>query len=826
MKQLLATFLFLLFCAVQAHGQILFAPGLEDINYKTPREYTIGDITISGVENLDNNVIVLLSGLRVGDVISVPGEEIANAIISLWKQDLFEDIVITATKIEGNDIYLDIYLKELPRLSKYSIRGVKKSQVDDLRDIMKLTRGKVVNQNLINSAKVRIRNYYVEKGYTNVGVEHSMSVDSSESNLVIIDFRVKPGNKLTINSITFEGNETVESAKLRKQMKNTRQKGLNIFKSSKFLKKEYQEDQAKIIAKYNELGYRDARIVRDSVYKHDEESINIHIVVEEGKKYYFRNITFLGNQKHSSDFLAQQLGIVKGDVFDQSKLESRLFMSMEGNDISSIYLDDGYLFFDIQPVEIYAENDSIDIEIRIREGKQARINQVTVSGNTRTNDHVIFREIQTRPGQLFSRSDIIRTTRILAQTGFFDPEQLNPVPRPNPETGTVDIEYQLVERSTSQVELQGGWGGNRIVGTLGLVFDNFSARKVFKKDGWKPLPQGDGQRLSLRLQSNGPSFQSYNASFTEPWMGGKKPHSLTFSAYHSVQSNGLPNNSPQRQDIRISGIGIGLGQRLQWPDSYFTLYQQINMQVYNLNDYAVLQSTLGYSTGVSRAFSYTFTIGRNSVDSPIYPRVGSNISLTIRLTPPYSLLNDKDYTDITNEEKYEQIEYHKWKVDAAFYTRIVGDLVVKTAAHWGFLGMYNGLYGYSPFERFFVGGDGLQGFVLDGREIIGLRGYPNLALSPSTGGVMFNKFTLEFRYPLSLNPSATIYALAFAEGGNSWETYQAYKPFDIKRAVGGGVRIFMPMFGMLGVDFGYGFDSYGAIRVSGWQTHFILGQQF
>ena len=567
--------------------------------------------------------------------------------------------------------------------------------------------------------------------------------------------------------------------------------------------------------------------ISDTVYSVSPEAINIEITIEEGHKYYFRNITFLGNEKYTDKELHRMLNIKKGDVYDRQLLDSRLLMSMEGTDISSFYMNDGYLFFDIRPVEVYAINDSIDLEIRIREGNQARINNITVTGNSRTNDHVIMRTIRTRPGQLFSRADITRTIRELAQLGYFDPEQIGVNPVPDPETGMVDIEYTVVEKSTSQIELQGGWGGNRVVGTFGVVFDNFSARNILKKGGWRPLPQGDGQRLQLRAQTNGRFFQSYNASFTEPWLGGKKPNSLTVTGYHSIQSNGLPKGSTSRQAIMISGISVGLGYRLKWPDDYFTLSHGINLQFYELDNYSSTAAVFGYTNGTSRAFSYRFILGRNSVDNPIYPRSGSNFTWTLQLTPPYSLMNNLDYATLPPRIKYEYIEYHKWKFDAAWFTRIVGDLVLKASANFGFLGKYNDAYGYAPFERFYVGGDGLQGFVLDGREVIAQRGYPNASLSPPTGAVTYEKVTFELRYPLTLNPNSTIYGLAFLEMGNSWGTFQDFDPFDLKRGVGGGVRIFMPMFGMLGVDFGYGFDPvFGGIVPSGWQTHFILGQQF
>ena len=801
-----------------------------DINYATPRTYEIGGIELAGSRNLDKNVVVLLSGLNVGDRIDIPGDRITTAIEKLWDQKLFDEIAISVKDYINDDaVILEIYLKELPRLSKFSFTGVKKSRIDDLRDLIKLNRGKVVNDNLVVNTENRLRKYNVEKGYLNAKITIDQKPDPNEENGMILDIAIDKGERVKIQEIVFHGNDEVEGKKLRATMKNTKQKGImRIFKSSKFLEYEYDEDLDKIIGYYNTLGYRDAYVVKDSLYAYNDESVMLEIWIDEGNRYYFRNITWLGNTKYTNSELAKVLDIEKGDVYDQARLESRLYGSVDGNDITSMYMDEGHLFFDIRPVEIYADADSIDIEMRLREGQPARINRVYVTGNTRTNDHVIMREIRTKPGQLFSRTDVMRTTRELANLGYFDPEQIVPTPKPDPETGMVDIEYNVVERSTSQIELQGGWGAGRVVGTFGVTFDNFSTKQMFAENGWNPLPQGDGQRISLRAQSNGRFFQSYNASFTEPWFGGKKPNSLTVSFYHSVQNpTGRPKGDPLREELSITGVGVGIGRRLKWPDDYFTLYTGVNLQLYNLFNYRSLTS-LGYTDGQSYNLNLKIILGRSSIDQPVYPRRGSNFSITAQLTPPFSLLIDEDWSTVDAEVKYTFIEYHKWKVDAAWYTRIIGDLVLKTQVQFGFLGQYNREWGYSPFERFYVGGDGLQGFVLDGREVIGLRGYPNNSVSPVSGGVIYDKFTAELRYPLTLNPNSTIYGLVFAEGGNAWGDFRNFKPFDIKRAMGLGVRIFMPMFGMLGVDFGYGYDPIRANfgPASGWRTHFILGQQF
>ncbi len=801
-----------------------------EIDYATPQSYEIGGIELAGSKNLDKNVVVLLSGLNVGDRIEIPGEKITRAIEKLWEQRLFDEIAISIREqVNDEVVILEIYLKELPRLSKFSFTGVRKARIDDLRDLIKLNRGKVVNENLLVSTRNRLRKYYIEKGYLNARIAIEQKPDPDEANGMILNIAIDKGPRVKISEIIFHGNREVEARKLRKIMKSTKQMGpARIFKSSKFLEEEYEEDLNKIIGYYNTKGFRDAYIVKDSLHRHTDETIRLEIRIDEGNRYYFRNIAWLGNTKYTNAELMKVLDIGKGDVYDQARLDSRLYGSADGNDISSMYMDQGYLFFDIRPVEVYAEGDSIDLEMRIREGQPARINRVYVVGNTRTNDHVIMREIRTKPGQLFSRTDVMRTQRELANLGYFDPEQIVPTPKPDPETGMVDIEYSVVERSTSQIELQGGWGARRVVGTFGVTFDNFSTRQVFAKNGWDPLPQGDGQRISIRAQSNGRFFQSYNFSFTEPWLGGKKPNSLTVSFYHSVQNPvGRPKDDPLRQELLITGFGAGIGRRLKWPDDYFTLYTGINLQRYNLFNYQTLFA-LGYTDGQSYNMNFKAILGRSSIDQPIYPRRGSNFSITAQITPPFSLLIDEDWSTAEPEVKYKFLEYHKWKVDVAWYTRIVGDFVFKSQIQFGFLGQYDREWGYAPFERFYVGGDGLQGFVFDGREVIGLRGYPNNSLSPPiTGGVIYDKFTLELRYPLTLNPNSTIYGLLFAEGGNAWGDFREFKPFDIKRSLGFGIRIFMPMFGILGVDFGHGYDPIADPLIpSGWQTHFILGQQF
>ncbi len=792
-------------------------------------KYEIGGIRITGSNNLDKQVITLISGLQVGDEITLPGDETTRAIENLWRQKLFDDIGIFVNEVKGDLVFLEIRLKELPKLSKYGIKGLRKSKRDNLRDELDLSSGVIVTENLIVNTRNKARDFFVDDGYLNAEVQVIKKPDTTRSNSVILDIIVDRGERVKIRDINFIGNENIKGKKLRKAMDETvRSRWWNIFKSSKFISEQYEEDKKLIIEKYNEEGYRDARILRDSIYAVDDDRINVDIYLEEGPKYYFGDITWLGNSKYSTETLDQVLGIKRGDVYDATFLNKKLFADPQGGDVSSLYLDNGYLFFNMNPVEVNVQNDTIDLEIRIQEGRQATVNKVTIEGNDRTNDHVILRELRTKPGELFRRSDIQRSLRELQQLGFFDPQSLNVEPTPNAETGTVDIKYLVTEQSTSQLELQGGWGAGRIVGTLGLNFNNFSARNMFKKGAWQPLPAGDGQTINLRAQSNGLFFQSYSASFTEPWLGGKKPNSLTVSFYHNIQNlRGVPRDDPSYSGLTITGVTVGLGRRLKWPDDYFTLYQAVDFQRYNLLDYPLG----GIDNGQVNNINYKITLGRNSVDYPIYPRKGNLFNLSGEFTPPYSLLNGKDYNGMAPSARYELLEYFKIKLNSSWFTEILPKTVIKAAGEFGFLGTYNDEVGLPPFERFFVGGDGLQNFVLDGREIVGLRGYPNNSIVPTAvsrlGGALYNKFTLELRYLITENPSAQIFALSFLEAGNNYDNFQNYEPFNLKRSAGFGVRIFMPMFGLLGVDFGYGFDNIpGQTAPSGWNTHFIIGQQF
>jgi len=841
------------------------------IDYKQPKEYEIGGITVSGVKYLDKGVLIMISGFKVGDKLKVPGDAFRNAIKKLWDQGLFEYVNISATQTQGELIFLNIDLRERPRLSKFSFNGIKKAEADNIREEIQIVRGDVVTDNLIKTASNRIVSYFTNKGYLDATVEIIQSPDTANPNSTILTFNIDKNDRIKIYDINIIGNKSLTEQKALKAFKNTKEKGvfkplndvetliwnsinatlklnidsipaiannylndnvkIRIFKSSKYIETDFEEDKQALIEKYNAKGFRDARIISDSIYRHDEKTINIDVNVVEGNQYYFGEINWVGNTIYTDEVLNSILRINKGDTYNKEALNTNLSFNPAGMDVSSLYLDDGYLFFQAIPIETRVENDTIDIEIRIREGKQARINKVLVKGNTKTNDRVIIRELRSRPGQLFSRSDIIRTTRELAQLRFFNPETIEPDIQPNPVDGTVDIIYSIEETSADQIELSGGWGYNRIIGTLGLSFNNFSLRNVFKGKAWRPIPSGDGQKLSLRLQSYGKGYISYSVSFTEPWLGGKKPNAFSVSYYHSLYSNGYSKSNPLRSSFTIDGITLGLGKRLRWPDDYFSVYQAINLQIYNLTNYASI-FPVGDGNGKYNNFNYNIIVSRNSIDAPIFPRSGSEVSVGLEVTPPYSAFDNKDYDNITENEKYKWIEYHKWKIKANFYTKLIGNLVLSTRTQFGFLGAYNNQLGVTPFERFYLGGDGLSGYNnLDGRELIGMRGYGNETITPeyysnsNMGGSIYSKYTFELRYLLSPNPNATIYALSFLEAGNAWANFSDFNPFKIYRSAGFGIRVFLPMFGVLGLDWGYGFDDVPGIPgANKGQFHFSINQ--
>ncbi|MEI6766732.1 MAG: POTRA domain-containing protein [Bacteroidota bacterium] len=863
-KRSLFLFLILLCPALKAQVNV------EGIDYSTPRDYKIKKIIFTGARHTDMNICLLLTGLYEGETIQVPGEKISKAISNLWKQGLFDDIKVYATEITETEISLEFNLKEHPRLQEAPLfsSNIKKGDVDNLREKLNLAKGDVVNDNVLLRSKTIVQNYFVDKGFLNCDVKLIEKIDSTGNRYgskLMID--VNKHSRVKIRKINITGNDFLSSVKIKHKLKKTKESSvfepleglpkflytslrdyykydstdflraaakhfedkvvLRLLKGAKFSEEEYTKDKASLIEKYNELGFRDAKIISDTIIKKDDRFIDINLNLQEGKRYYFRKVDWIGNTKYTASELNSILKISKGDIYNLKVLEANLNYNPAGVDVSSLYMDDGYLFFQATPVEVAITGDSIDIEVRIIEGKQAYINKVSVRGNTKTNDHVIIREIRSKPGQLFSRADIIRTTRELAQLKYFDAEKIQPDIQPNPIDGTVDIEYAVQETSSDQLELSGGWGMGRIIGTLGVSFNNFSTRNFFKKAAWQPLPSGDGQKLSVRAQSNGAYYQAYNASFTEPWLGGKKPNAFSISVYYSVQSNGLKASDASRQSINIWGASVGLGKRLTWPDDYFTLYHEINYRNYKLQNY---YSTFNFSNGTSNNLNYTLTLSRNSIDAPIYPRSGSEVMVSVSATPPYSLFSSKDYNTLSDSKKYEWIEYHKWKFNTSWFTKLAGNLVLNARTKFGFLGLYNRSLGIAPFERFYLGGDGLSGFALDGRELIGLRGYSNNSVTPRNnegyvGGTIYNKYTLELRYPISLNPMATVYLLGFAEAGNSWERFKDFGPFDVKRSAGVGVRIFLPMFGVLGLDWGYGFDKIpGMDGANKSQFHFSINQ--
>lgn len=828
---ILAKKIVLIFLILLIGNSLLSQNNTEMIDYTRPGDYVIGGITVSGVQYLDNNVLIMLSGLSVGQKITIPGDQITDAVKKLWKQGMFENIEISYTHIQGDRIFLDIKLTEQPKLSKFTIMGVKKSESDDLREKIGLVSGDAVNENVIIRTKNRVNSYFIDKGFLNVSTTIVRENDTTSNNKVVLFIKVSKGEKVKILSLNISGNNDISDDKLKRKLKDTKEKKFYRFwKASKYVKKDFKEDQETLIKYYNSQGYRDARIVSDSVINTSNKYIDVNLNLFEGKKYYIGTIFWVGNTKYSNTILDEVLGIKRGDVYNQELLETRLYMDMERGDIQSLYMNMGYLFSSVTPIESQIRGDTIDLEIRIYEGKQARNKRITVKGNTKTHDNVIMREIRTKPGQLFNRADIIRTQRELAQLQYFNAETLGVNPKPNPLDGTVDIEYTVEETSSDQIEMSVGWGLGRIIGTVGVSFNNFSTKNFFKKESWNPIPAGDGQKLSLRMQSNGVYFQSYSASFTEPWLGGKKPNALTVSAYRSVQTNGLLAGDENRTAIIISGVSVGLGQRLKWPDDYFMLYQSIGFQNYNLQNYAGIFT---FSDGNSNNLSYTVSLSRNSINKPIYPTSGSEVALSLQLTPPYSLFKNQDYTTMSEADKFNWLEYYKWKLNFSFYTgvgksKVAQDLVLHTRAKFGFLGAYNSEIGESPFERFYLGGDGLSGFSLDGRELIGMRGYANNSLTPRNtegyiGGTVYTKYTLELRYPISKNPMASVFVMGFLEAGNAWSSLKSFNPFDVHRSAGVGARIYLPMFGLLGLDWGYGFDAIpGYPGDSGSQFHFSI----
>ncbi|MBQ1719103.1 MAG: outer membrane protein assembly factor BamA, partial [Bacteroidales bacterium] len=697
MRRFVLILLMFAFAVSAANAQNIHSSS-SSVDYLSPKEYEIGGVTISGVQYLDQNVLLYLTGLEIGKTISVPGQDIADAIKKLWEQGLFSDVKVSVTNTIGNKIFLDIYLEERPRLSKFSFKGVKKGEADDIREQIKLTKGSQVTENMKLTSERYIKDFFIDKGYFNTEVNIIEEQDSSLANSVSLVFDIKKNQRIKINDIIFEGNNSIKDAKLRRKMKETKRKTwYNIFKASKFIPKNYAEDKKKIIEKYNEEGYRDALITYDSISPYDEKTINLYIGIEEGHKFYFRNISWLGNTMYSSEQLSHVLGIKKGDVYNSKVLDEKLLYDPAG--VMALYQDNGYLFSNVQPIEVLVENDSIDLEMRIYEGKQATINRVTLVGNTRTNDHVIMREVRTRPGSLYNRSEVQRTIRELAQLGYFDPEKLNVDFNPDPVSGTVDLEYTVEEKPSDQIQVSGGYGSGMFVGTLGVTFNNFSLRNIFNFKSYRPLPTGDGQRLSIQASASGLWYQNYSFSFVDPWFGGKKPNSFSLSVYHSNvrQYTSKEEAKEDRKTFRVTGAGIGLGQRLQVPDDYFTLYLELSYKRYNINNYS--DYAMIFKQGVANNLSIKAVLGRSSSGpNPIFPTMGSEFSVSAELTPPYSTMNGKDYKDdnMTLQERYKWIEYHKYKASAKWFTTLFGPkdgssraLVLVTKAEFGLLGMYN-----------------------------------------------------------------------------------------------------------------------------------------
>ncbi|WP_107038532.1 outer membrane protein assembly factor BamA [Brumimicrobium mesophilum] len=799
MRHITAVFLSILLSSI-AFGQT--------INYEAPETYEIGPIAVNGADNFDHQAIKLIAGLKQGAKIVIPGEEITKAIRNLWAEELFSDVKIKLVKTVGDIAYLSIDLKPRPKLSRFKFVGAKKKDADKIREDINLFSGKSITENLLYNTRAKVIGFYREKGFYNVKVDIQRVNDSLMNNSEIFIINIDRGEPVRIAEINFYGVESLKEGKLRRKMKDTKQKAFwRFFKRSKFTESAYSRDKALMMLEFEEIGLRDAKITSDTVYSRDEKNLIIDFTIDEGEKYYFGNITWVGNAKYSSGYLDTVLGIKYGDLYNKTLLTMRLEQSMDGRDITSLYMDKGHLFFQINPVEINVENNHIDYEIRLIEGKEARVKDIIIKGNLKTNDYVIRREIRTKPGDLFNRNDIIRTQRELAQLGYFDEQAFQINPLPNPADGTVDIEYVVTEKSSDQIELSGGYGNERIIGTLGLTFNNFSIQNMFNKDAWAPLPTGDGQTFSIRAQTNGRQYQSYNLAFTEPWLGGKKPNALSLWMNHSTFSSYADRSSEAYYNVGITGLGLGLQRRKKIPDDYFSAYYEMSYSYYDITNYPQFVFDEGYSNDI--AFKYI--LARNSVDSPIYPRSGSKLTFTAKATLPYSSFDGvSDYSGLNAQEKNKFAEYYKLKFTGEWYLPLTPDrkLILMPKIGFGFLGAYNDAKGLSPFERFYLGGNALTGIgQLDGREIISLRGYDNEEISSTAGDPLISRFTMELRYPISLNPSATFFVLAFAEAGNTYTGFDTFNPFNVKRTLGGGVRIYLPMFGMLGFDYGWGFDA-------------------
>ncbi len=842
------TFAFSKYLTILLVALLSFNSVAQETSYVKGNEYVLKEVSVSGLKNFNEQTVITYTGLKEGQKIRIPGEEISAIISKLWKLDLFSDINFYLTNIENGEASIQIDILELPTLSEFKITGLKKSKTETIVAETELKKGKKITENFIKTTKNFIINKYKKDGFLNTKVSINILPDSTEVNFSKMLINVDLGDRVKIDQINFTGNELTKSSKLKKKMKKTKTKLLGRFwKKSKFIEKEYKEDLNSILDFYKEKGYRDARIISDSVIT-DKNRITINIDLQEGNKYYFGDIAFLGNSVYSDAQLARALGLFKGDTYNGVLLKKRISDNTkpDGEDLSNLYQNNGYLFSNINPVEVSVLNDTINFEIRVVEGKPAYFNKITVVGNTRTNDHVIHRELRTKPGNIYSKSQIVRTVRELGQMGFFDPEQISPdFKNVDPNSGTVDIEYGLVEKGASQVELQGGYGGGGFIGTLGLSFNNFSVRGLKDKAAYKPLPMGDGQALSVRLQANR-FYNTASFSFSEPWLGGRQPVSFSTSVSRTKQYryDYFTGQANKDQFFEITGAQIGLAKKLRVPDDYFQLSQSLGYQYYNLNNYYTGLFTFG--DGKSNNIFYNVILSRdNTFVNPVFPLGGSQFALSAKLSLPYSLFNNIDYDDLENQAEYQNedgepdqalidqerfkwLEFYKIKFNGTWYTRLVDKFVLKTHAEFGFLGAYNNKRGIIPFDRFYLGGDGMSQYAMDGRETVALRGYTNQSLSSQDGSTIYNKFSLELRYPITLKPSASIFALTFLESGNGYDSFREFNPFNAKRSAGLGIRIFMPAFGLLGIDFGYGFDSQfaGDLNAHGWETHFVIGQNF
>ncbi|MFA7116752.1 MAG: outer membrane protein assembly factor BamA [Bacteroidales bacterium] len=809
------------------------------VNYDKPQKYVIGGVKVTGVKYLNEKQIIMLSGLNKGEEIVLPSDESSSIIKKIWGQKLFSNVSLYIDSLSQNKdtVYLCLNLQERPRVSKWVFEGIKSSQEKELKEKLHLRRASEYSEYKKRQWTKLIKDYYNEKGFIRAKIEIIIKTDKRIKNAIQIVFKIDKGKKVKVKRINFYGNHNVKDGKILSKMENTKDQRIrNFLKSKKFKEKEYKEDLNTLLLAFNEQGYRDAKVIRDSIYEIKEARLGIDIYINEGKQYFFRNITWTGNSLYTSQQLSNILKISKGDIYDVILLQKRLFgdPKKQEMDVGSLYKNKGYLFFNIVPVEINIDKDSIDVEMRIVEGKPALFNNIVISGNNITNERVVRRQIFTRPGYLYSQQDFERSIREISSMGHFDPEYaVDPAKGysiiPNQMNNTVDLTYNVAEKPDSKLNLSGGWGGYSFVGTIGVSFNNFSVRRMFKKGAWRPVPYGDAQSFALNFQTNGTYYTALQASFSEPWLFGKKPTSLSISTYYTKQTNSYywyANSS--EQSMKVYGATVSLGNRLKWPDNYFQLYHALSLQTYELNDWNYY---FIFSDGYSNNLSYKITLARNSTDQMIYPRSGSDFVLGLQLTPPYSLFrsDDTDYSSMEDSKRYRWIEYHKWTAKGTLYTKLIGDLVLMTRAQFGYLGYYNKDLGYSPFEGFQVGGDGMSGYNTYGAEVVALRGYANYSLTPLIDGAyaghVYDKFTMELRYPVVLQPSSTIYVLGFLEGGNCWYDMKQFQPFSIKRSAGIGLRIFLPAIGLLGIDWGYGFDPING-ETSGSNFHFVIGQQF